>query len=158
VFLQDRAGWRFIPAAREISSAKASGRIGRMRYTLEFADSELRAVVREGALVRLRLAAASVRDEAGERGWLTGVTLEMSAAGLQGDTTHAFGRIAEAGLQHDQRLLRRMDVPGTLTAARPGEVVTLALRLSNGTQFVVDGHRLDAVLADDARFTPDLSC
>ena len=129
-----------------------------MRYTLEFADSELRDVVREGALVRLRLAAAAVRDKAGERGWLTGVTLEMSAASLHGDAAHAFGRIAEVGLQHDQRLLRRIDVPGTLAAARHGGIVTLALRLSNGAQFVVEGHALEATLADDARFTPDLSC
>jgi hypothetical protein len=129
-----------------------------MRYTLEFADSELRDVAREGALVRLRLAAASVRNEAGERGWLTGVTLEMSAARLHGDTAHAFGRIAEVGLHHGQRLLRRTDLPGALAAAREGEVVTLALRLSNGTQFVVAGQVLEATLAADARFTPDLSC
>jgi hypothetical protein len=129
-----------------------------MRYTLEFADSELRDVAREGALVRLRLAAASARDEAGERGWLTGVTLAMRAAAVHGDTAHAFGRIAEAGLQHEQRLLRRLDVPGTLAAARQGAAVTLAVRLANGTQFVVEGHALEASLADDARFTADLSC
>ena len=129
-----------------------------MHYTLEFADSELRAVAREGTLVRLRLAAACVRDEAGERGWLTGVTLEMSAAGLRGDAAQAFGRITEGGLQHDQRLLRRIDVPGALAAPGPDDVVTLALRLGNGTQFAVDGQRLQALLADDARFTADLSC
>ncbi|MFL6682028.1 MAG: hypothetical protein ACJ8IK_27065 [Burkholderiaceae bacterium] len=129
-----------------------------MGYTLEFADSELRDVTREDAVVRLRLAAASVRDEGGERGWLTGVTLEMSAAALHGDAAHAVGRIAEAGLQHDQRLLHRMDVPDTLVATLRHAVVTLALRLANGTQFVIEGHALEARLADDARFTPDLSC
>ena len=129
-----------------------------MRFLLDFPDSELNDVVREGALVRLRFAAASVRDEAGDRGWLTGVTLEMSAATLQGDTTGAFGKIAEAGLGDGSRRLRRMDVPGTLSAAREGDVVSLALRLSNGTRLVVDGCRLDASVADDARFTPDLSC
>jgi hypothetical protein len=129
-----------------------------MRYTLEFTDSELRDVAREGALVRLRLAAAAVRNEAGERGWLTGVTLEMSAATFHGDTANAFGRIAEVGLQDGHRLLRRMEVPGALTAPREGEVVVLALRLANGTQFVTNGHRLAATLADDARFTEDLSC
>jgi hypothetical protein len=129
-----------------------------MGCTLEFADSELRDVTREGGRVRLRLAAASVRTEAGERGWLTGVTLEMDAATLHGDTAPAFGRIAEVGLQHDQRQLRRMDVPGMLAAARPDAVVRLAVRLANGTQFVVEGHTLEATLAADARFAADLSC
>ena len=129
-----------------------------MRFTLEFADSELRDIVREGALARLRLSAAAARNESGERGWLTGVTLEMTAATVHGDTAHAFGRIAEAGLGHGQRLLGRMDVPGALTAARQGEVVTLALRLANGTQVGIAGWSLEARLADDARFTEDLSC
>ena len=108
--------------------------------------------------MRLRLAAASVRDEAGERGWLTGVALQMDAATLHGDSTQAFGRIAEAGLQHDQRLLRRMAVPGTLAATRQDTALTLAVRLANGTQFVVEGHTLAATLASDARFAADLSC
>ena len=129
-----------------------------MRFTLEFADSELRDIVRDGALVRLRLAAAAVRDEAGERGWLTGVTLEMSVATLHGDTAHAFGRVAEVSLSDGPRLLRSMRVPGVLTAAREGEVVTLALRLANGTQFLTSGYRLEATLAADARFKEDLSC
>ena len=135
-----------------------SGRIRRMSFSLEFADSELRDVVREGALVRLRFTAAAVRNKAGEHGWLTGVTLEMTAATFHGDTSHAFGRIAEVGLHDGPRLLRGMEVPGALTATREGEVVLLALRLANGTQFVTSGHRLEATLADDARFTEDLSC
>ena len=129
-----------------------------MPFTLEFTDSELRDVVREAALVRLRFAAAAVRNEAGERGWLTGVQLEMSAATLRGDATHAFGKIAEVGLGDGSRLLRRMDAPGTLTAAREGEAVSLALRLANGTQLAINGCRLEAMLAGNARFTDDLSC
>ncbi len=129
-----------------------------MSLILEFADSELRDVMREGALVRLRLAAAAVRDEAGEQGWLTGVTLEMSAAHLHGDVAQAFGRIAEVGLSHGPQLLRRMDLPGSLAAAREGEAVTLAVRLANGTRFVVSGHRLAATMAPDARLTENLSC
>ena len=124
-----------------------------MRFTLEFADSELRDIVREGALVRLRLAAAAVRDEAGERGWLTSVTLEMTAATLHGDTTHAFGKISGAGLRQDTRGLRSLDVPGRLTGD-----VELALRLANGTRFVTRGYALEATVADDARFAQDLSC
>jgi hypothetical protein len=129
-----------------------------MRFTLDFADSELRDVAREGALVRLRFAAASVRNEAGQHGWLSGVTLEMSAASLHGDTQLAFGRIAEVALGDAARLLRRMDVPGVLDAPREGEVVSLAVRLANGTQFIASGYRLEARLADDARFAEDLSC
>jgi hypothetical protein len=129
-----------------------------MRFTLELADSELRDIVREGALARLRLSAAAARNEADERGWLTGVTLEMTAATVHGDTAHAFGKIAEADLGHGPRLPGRMDVPGALTAAREGEIVTLALRLANGAHVVIAGWRLEAKLADDARFTEDLSC
>jgi hypothetical protein len=157
VFLLDRAMATFIPARRRIR-LKASRRIDSMHFTLEFADSELRDVVREGALVRLRFAAAAVRNEAGERGWLTGVQVEMSAATVHGDTAHAFGKIAEVGLEDGERLLRRMDVPGTLTATREGEVVSLAMRLANGSQLVISGYRLEAMLADDARFTDDSSC
>jgi hypothetical protein len=156
--LLDRTVGAFIPDPPKMSGGGASGRIGRMRFTLEFADSELRDVAREGTLVRLRLAAAAVRNEAGERGWLTGVTLEMTAATFHGDTAHAFGRIAEVGLHDGPRLLRGMEVPGALTATREGEVVLLALRLANGTQFVTSGYRLEATLADDARFAEDLSC
>ena len=129
-----------------------------MRFALEFPDSELRDVVREGALVRLRLAAGAVRNEAGERGWLTGVTLEMTAATFHGDTSHTFGRIAEVDLQDGPRLLGGMEVPGALTAAREGEVVLLAVRLANGAQFVTTGYRLEATVADDALFKEDLSC
>ena len=129
-----------------------------MPFALEFADSELRDVAREGALVRLRLAAGAVRNEAGERGWLTGVTLEMTAATFHGDMSHAFGKIAEVGLHDGPRLLRGMEVPGALTATREGEVVVLAVRLANGTQFVASGYRLEATLADDAHFKEDLSC
>ena len=124
-----------------------------MRFALEFHDSELRDVVREGTLVRLRLAASAVRNEAGERGWLASVTLEMTAATLQGDITHAFGKITRAGLRQDTRSLRSLDVPGRLTGD-----VELALHLANGTQFVVRGHTLASSVADDARFTEDLSC
>ena len=124
-----------------------------MRFALEFRDSELRDVVREGTLVRLRLAASAVRNEAGERGWLASVTLEMTAATLHGDVSHAFGKIARASLRQDTRGLRSLDVPGRLTGD-----VELALHLANGTQFVVRGHTLASSVADDARFTEDLSC
>ncbi len=124
-----------------------------MRFVLEFPDSELLDVVREGALVRLRLAASAVRNEAGERGWLTSVRLEMTGATLHGDAAHAFGRITQAGLRHGTRSLRSLDVPGRLAGD-----VELALRLANGSRFVTRGDALEASVADNARFAEDLSC
>ena len=124
-----------------------------MRFVLEFHDSELRDVVREGSVVRLRLAASAVRNEAGDRGWLASVTLELTAATLHGDTTHAFGKITEADLRQDTRRLRDLDVPGRLTGD-----LELALRLANGTQFVTRGVALEATVAHDGRFAEDLSC
>ena len=124
-----------------------------MSFALEFPDSEIRDVVVEGAAVRLRFAAAAVRNDAGERGWLTSVQLEFTGAMVQGDTTHAFGKIAQARLRHGDRGVAPLAVPGTLTRD-----LELALRLANGTQFVVRGDALAASIADGARFTPDLSC
>ena len=124
-----------------------------MSFTLEFPDSELLDVVVDGAAVRLRLSAAAVRDDAGERGWLTSVQLEFAGARVDGGTTQAFGKIAEATLRHGDRGVARLVVPGTL--ARDLE---LALRLANGTQFAVRGDALVATVGDAARFAPDLSC
>ncbi len=120
-----------------------------MPYTLEFPDSELRDVVREGALVRVRLSAAAARNEAGERGWLTSVTLTISAATLQGETTHAFGRIVEGSLEG----VTRISVPGALAGA-----ARLAMRLANGTHFIIRGDALEATLDDGAHFREDFSC
>ena len=124
-----------------------------MSFTLEFPDSELRDVAADGAAVRLRFSAATVRNDAGERGWLTSVQLELSGATLHGDTTHAFGRITAGRLRHGERGVARLAVPGNLTGD-----IELALRLANGAQFAVRGHALVASVADDARFAPDLSC
>jgi len=127
-------------------------RIVRMTFTIEFADSELRDVVAEGAAVRLRFAAAAVRDEAGERGWLASVQVEMSGASLHGDTAQAFGRVAEGALRCDGTAVR-LSVPGHLSGD-----IDLALRLAHGTQLVVRGSALVASVAEGARFAPDLSC
>ncbi len=123
-----------------------------MSFALELADSELRDVVAEGAAVRLRFAAAAVRDDAGERGWLASVQLEIAGATLDGDTPQAFGRIAQGSLRHDGGAAR-LSVPGALS----GEV-ELALALANGTRLVVHGQALVASAAEGAVFTPDLSC
>ncbi len=123
-----------------------------MSFTLELVDSELRDVVAEGAAVRLRFAAAAARDDSGERGWLASVQMELTGASLQGDTTHAFGRIARGELRQDGGAAR-LSVPGTLSGD-----IELALVLANGTQLVVRCKALVANVAEDARFTPDLSC
>ena len=124
-----------------------------MSFALEFPDSEIRDLVVDGGAVRLRLSAAAVRDDAGERGWLTSVQLEFTGAAVHGDTTHAFGRIAEGRLRHGDHGVARLAVPGTLTGD-----IELTLRLANGTQFVARGHALVASVAAEARFAPDLSC
>ena len=124
-----------------------------MSFALEFPDSEVRDVVADGGVVRLRLSAAAVRNDAGERGWLTSVQLAFTGAAVHGDTTHAFGRIAEGRLCRDDRGVERLAVPGTSTGD-----LELALRLANGTQFVVRAQTLEAGAADGGRFTPDLSC
>jgi len=123
-----------------------------MSFALELADSELRDVVAEGAAVRLRFAAAAVRDDAGERGWLASVQLEIAGATLDGDTTHAFGRIAQGTLRHGGGAAR-LAVPGALS----GEI-ELALALANGTRLIVRGEALVASAAEGARLAPDLSC
>ena len=124
-----------------------------MRFVLEFPGSEVGELVRDDALFRVRLAVAAVRNDAGDRGWLTGVTLAMSTASLQGDTAAAFGRIAHAGLRHDTRNVAAIDVPG-----RWNGDIELALTLANGTTFVIHGQALETSLAPDSRFTEDFSC
>ena len=124
-----------------------------MSFALEFPDSEIRDLVVDGGAVRLRLSAAAVRDDAGERGWLTSVQLEFTGAAVHGDTTHAFGKIAEGRLRHGDHGVARLAVPGMSSGD-----LELALRLANGTQFVVRGRALEASASDGARFTPDLSC
>lgn len=144
--LQDPRTRRFIPAS-------ASGRIGRMSFALEFADSEVRDVVTHGAAVRVRLAAACVRDADDHRGWLAGVALALTDATLAGDPTHAFGRLADGSLRHEGRKIARLALPATFA----GEL-ELTLRFANGTQLTARGRALALDVADDARFTEDLSC
>ena len=124
-----------------------------MSFALELQDSEVRDVVADGTAVRVRLSAAAVRNGAGERGWLASVQLQFSAAALHGDATYAFGRIAQGHLSQDGRGVAPLAVPGALAGD-----LELALRLANGTQFVLRGRALAATVPEDARFTPDLSC
>jgi hypothetical protein len=151
--LQDRATRTFIPAPDETIVGGASGRIRRMSFTLEFPDSEVRDVVADGALVRLRFSAASVRGADGGRGWLPAVLLTLSDATLAGDAAHAFGKIADGGVRLDGRLVARLELPATLA----GEL-ELALRFANGTHLAARGRALSLSVADDTRFAEDLAC
>ena len=124
-----------------------------MSFALEFHDSEVRDVVADGDVVRVRFSAASVRDADGGRGWLASVRLEFSGATLHGDTRHAFGKVTQGHLSHDDRDVALPAVPATWAGD-----LELALRMANGTEFAVRGHALVASLAGGAGFTPDLSC
>ena len=124
-----------------------------MRFALEFHDSEVRDVVADAGSVRLRLSAAAVRNEVGERGWLTGVVLTLADAVLDGDAAHAFGKLVEGRLRHDGRDLARPALPGMLCGR-----IELALRLANGTQLSVHARSIALDVAGDARFAEDLSC
>ncbi|MFL6697700.1 MAG: hypothetical protein ACJ8GJ_11075 [Vitreoscilla sp.] len=124
-----------------------------MRFALEFHDSEIRDVLATTAALRVRFAAACVRDPHGNRGWLTGVTLALADATLAGDPAHALGRLSEGRLRQDGRDVVRPALPGTLTGA-----LELTLRFANGTLLTAHGRSLASTLSDDARFTEDLSC
>jgi hypothetical protein len=123
-----------------------------MPHALDWSGSELRDIAVDGATVRLRLAAAEVRTADGERGWLAGVSVTLAHATLDGDAATAFGRIAEGRLRVDGR-----DRPAGIPQAVAG-TIELQLRLANGTSLGLRGGELTIAAADDARFSPDLSC
>ena len=124
-----------------------------MRFALEFHDSEVRDVTLEDGVARVRFAAASVRAPDGARGWLPGVVLALSEATQAGDAPHAFGRLAEGRLRHDDRDIPRLALPGTLSGR-----LELTLRFANGTLLTLRGRTLAPSLPDDALFKEDLSC
>jgi len=106
-----------------------------------------------GASVHLRLSAAAVTDDAGRRGWLASVELEFTAAMMLGDRSHAFGKIARAGLRCGTAQVPRLSIPGKLAGD-----IDLVLEFANGTRVVVKAQALALSVADDARFTEDASC
>ena len=124
-----------------------------MPFALEFPDSEVRDVTLVDGIARVRFAAASVRADYGVRGWLPGVVLALSEATLAGDAPHAFGRLAEGRLCHDDHDIPRPALPGTLAGQ-----LELALRFANGTLLTLCGRTLALSLAADAHFKEDLSC
>ncbi len=139
----------------EKSFEAAAGRIRRMRFTLEFADSEVRDVTLEDGTARVRFAAASVRDADGAHGWMPGVVLALSEATLAGEATHAFGRIAQGRLRHDAHDVPCLALPGKLAGR-----LELALRFANDTWLTLNGRTLALSLPGDALslFKEDLSC
>jgi hypothetical protein len=151
--LLDRATRRFIPDPSQTIVGRPSGKIAAMSFALEFHDSEVRDVVADGAAVRLRFSAASVRGAARERGWLQSVTLTMTPASLSGDTAHAFGKITEGTLHQGGAPVARLEIPATLA----GEL-ELALRFANGTLLTLRGQSLTLAVAEGARPAEDLSC
>jgi hypothetical protein len=124
-----------------------------MSHALAFHDSELRDVTLDAGTARLRFAAASVVDVDGQRGWLPGVELVLTGATLQGDAAHSFGKITEGRLRLDGQPVARPTLPGTLAGD-----IALDLRCANGSAVALRGRTLVLAVADDARFTPDLSC
>jgi len=124
-----------------------------MTFALEWPDSEVRDVTAEGGSVRVRLAAASVRDGEGRRGWLAGVTLSLADSTLSGDPAHAFGRLAEGRLRRDGRDIPTPSLPDTLDGD-----LALSLRFANGTQLTATARSLALAVDDSTRFKEDLSC
>ena len=124
-----------------------------MSFALEFHDSEVRDVVADGDVVRVRFSAACVHGADRERGWLPSVVLTLARATLDGDTAHTVGKLVEGGVRHDGRTATLLALPGMLAGD-----IELALRFANGTQLAAHGHTLTLTVADDARFAPDLAC
>ena len=124
-----------------------------MPFTLDFHDSEILDVLAEGAGLRVRFAAASVRDAEGRHGWIPTVQLVLAGATAAQDVRHAFGKVTEGRLRHDGQDVGRLELPIALDGA-----IELDLRLANGTSLVLRAHALAATFDAGARFTQDLSC
>jgi hypothetical protein len=124
-----------------------------MSPLFEFPDSEVRDVAVDGDVVRVRFSAAAVQGDHGVRGWLPGVTLQLSGATLEGKVAHAFGRIVEGQVLHDGRSLSRLAVPCALSGA-----LELLLRFANGALVNVSGGAVELSSTPGAAFAEDLSC
>lgn len=124
-----------------------------MPLTLDFHDSEILDITAQGALLRVRFAAASVSDAEGRHGWIPTVQLALADATEAEDVRHAFGKITEGRLRHDGREVGRLALPVTLDGA-----IELDLRLANGSSLALQARALTATFDAAARFTEDLSC
>ena len=124
-----------------------------MSLAFEFPDSEIRDVVAEGDAVRIRFSAAAVRDADRVHGWLPSVVLTLARATLDGDVAHAVGQVVDASVRQDGRSALPLALPGTLAGD-----LELTLSLANGTLLVARARSLALTVADDARFSEDLSC
>lgn len=93
-----------------------------MSLTLEFADSEVSAVVLQGADLCVRFSAASATDADGTTGYLPAVELVFHAAAWQGDIAMCFGRVAEGHLLVAGSVLRRFPMPYQATGPASAEM------------------------------------
>lgn len=124
-----------------------------MSFALEFSDSEILDIVAEPAGLRVRLAAAAVRDAGARRGWIPSVQLTLADATVTGDLRHAFGKITDGQLRHDSKEVALLALPCMLSGR-----LALSLRLANGSSLEAQARALTATFDGEARFTPDLSC
>lgn len=124
-----------------------------MAFTLDLHDSEILDAAAAGDALRVRLAAASVRDAEGRRGWIPSVQLVLAGAIGADDLAHAVGKIAGGQLRHDGQDVRLPPLPFTLDGP-----VELELRLANGGTLALRARGLAATVDADAPFTEDLSC
>lgn len=124
-----------------------------MAFTLDFHDSEILDAAAAGDALRLRLAAASVRDAEGRRGWLPSVQLVLAGATTADDLAHAFGKITGGRLRRDGQDAALPPLPFMLDGP-----VELELRLANGGTLALRARGLAATVDAGARFTEDLSC
>src|SRR4051812_3497976 len=70
-----------------------------MSLIFQFADSEVVAVTAEADTLRVRFSAATVRRDANDRGWMSGVVLALSGVTSTCDMGHAFGKVVEGRLR-----------------------------------------------------------
>jgi hypothetical protein len=133
-------------------------------FDLHFADSELLAPRWDGDTLVLAFAAALVRPRAAPAaehaalgpglGHVRGLSLRLAHARVTGDTTNAFGRLADGHWQHEGQPLRRtMAVPQAVD-----QPMQLSLALGNGTALHIRAAALQALFSGVPDYRESLAC
>lgn len=133
-------------------------------FALQFADSEVRHLRRDGADLLLALAAAQVRPLAADGrpvdgtgpGYVRGLVLRLQradAAALAAPWGDAIGRLAQGRLVLGGQPLATLVVPGTL-----GGPLHLALDFANGTRLAVQAQGLQAGFDGVPGYRESLAC
>jgi hypothetical protein len=127
-------------------------------WTLEFADSEVKALHAAGRELRVVFAAAFVRAPAAPGhapalGWLSGVELVFSDATADGPLDGAFGRIADGLWRRGAIAATRLPVPTELEGP-----LGLELHFANGARVSLSAGHLVARLPEAPRFVESLAC